>query len=304
MPRIVIPLPARDFDPTEVAVSWRVLSNENHDVVFATPQGKPAEADPIMLTGRGLDPWSPVPLLGRVTLLGRVLRSNADARRAYAALQHDWAFQRPRRWAEIAVSGYDGLLLPGGHRARGMIEYLESPVLQQLVADFFAANKPVAAICHGVVLAARSTSPRTGRSVLHGRKTTALTWRLERSAALLGRIGRFWDPNYYRTYPEVRGEPKGARSVQSEVTKALASPADFVDVPATDRYFRMKSSGLHRDTTIDARPAFVVEDGNFVSARWPGDAHTFARIFSGIVVREADKTEDVPAIAYDRSPQP
>jgi hypothetical protein len=27
----------------------------------------------------------------------------------------------------------------------------------------------------------------------------------------------------------------------------------------------------------DERPAFVVEDGNYLSARWPGDVHTLAR---------------------------
>jgi putative intracellular protease/amidase len=302
MPRVLIPLPARDFDPTEVAVSWRVLSNMGYDVVFATPDGKPAEPDEIMITGRGLDPWSPVPLLGRLTLIGRLLRANDDARRAYASLQQDFAFQRPRRWADQMVYGNDGLLLPGGHRARGMVPYLESPVLQKLVAGFFDSDKPVGAICHGVVLAARSTSRLTGRSVLHGKKTTALTWKLERSAALLGRIGRFWDPNYYRTYPEARGEPRGARSVQSEVTSVLASPADFLDVPSNDPNYRLKTSGIHRDTTLDARPAFVVEDGNYVSARWPGDVHTFARTFAGLVAREADKTEDVPKIALDRSP--
>jgi putative intracellular protease/amidase len=298
MTRVLIPLPARDFDPTEVAVSWRVLSNTGDEVVFATPDGNRAHADEIMVTGRGLDPWSPAPLLGRFKLIGLLLRANADARRAYAALQHDWGFQHPVRWADVRVHDYDGLLLPGGHRARGMRAYLESPVLQQLVAAFFDADKPVGAICHGVVLAARSTSTRTGRSVLHGRKTTALTWKLERSAALLGRLGRFWDPNYYRTYPEARGERRGTRSVQSEVTSVLASPADFLDVPTTDRNYRRKTSGLHRDTTLDARPAFVVEDGNFVSARWPGDVHTFARAFAGLAARQADKTEDVPHIAF------
>ncbi|MGW4487956.1 hypothetical protein ACWEOE_29430 [Amycolatopsis sp. NPDC004368] len=30
----------------------------------------------------------------------------------------------------------------------------------------------------------------------------------------------------------------------------------------------------------DPRPAFVVEDGNYVSARWPGDVHSFAKTFA------------------------
>jgi putative intracellular protease/amidase len=42
-------------------------------------------------------------------------------------------------------------------------------------------------------------------------------------------------------------------------------------------------SGTSRDTWDDDRPAFVVRDGNYVSARWPGDAHTFARLFANVL---------------------
>src|ERR1700761_2090562 len=103
------------------------------------------------------------------------------------------AFQRPIRWDGIEPGAYDGLILPGGHRARGMREYLESETLQRVVEAFFAADKPVGAICHGVLLAARTIDPATGRSVLYDRRTTALTWRLESSASALARVARFWD---------------------------------------------------------------------------------------------------------------
>lgn len=75
-----------------------------------------------------------------------------------------------------------------------MREYLESEILQAVVAGAFARGMPVAAICHGVLLAARSRDPRTSRSVLHGKRTTALTWALERRARHLARRTRFWDP--------------------------------------------------------------------------------------------------------------
>ena len=39
MARILIPLPCRDADPSEVAVSWRVLRKHGHEVIFATPDG-------------------------------------------------------------------------------------------------------------------------------------------------------------------------------------------------------------------------------------------------------------------------
>jgi putative intracellular protease/amidase len=280
MSLVLLPLPALDFDPTEVAVSWQVLKRRGHDVVFATPEGQPGQADDIMITGRGLDPWGGIPIVRNVPLVGRVLRANADGRRAYDELQHEPSFLAPLHWPDLGARAFDGILLPGGHRARGMRQYLESAVLGELVADFFTADKPVGAICHGVLLAARSRDPVSGRSVLYGRRTTALTWQLERTAWQIGRRTRFWDPTYYRTYMEEPGQPAGYMSVQQEVTRALARPEDFLDVPPDAPDHRRQTSGRARDSDGDSRPAWVVRDGNYVSARWPGDAHTFAHAFA------------------------
>ena len=56
-----MPLPRTDYDPSEVAVSWRLLTQAGHRVRFATPDGRMALADPLMLSGAGLDPWSWLP---------------------------------------------------------------------------------------------------------------------------------------------------------------------------------------------------------------------------------------------------
>jgi putative intracellular protease/amidase len=284
--RVLIPIPAVDFDPSEVAVSWSVLTGRGHEVVFASPDGRPAQADPLMISGEQLDPWGQIPGLRRLTVVGRVLRADGRARGYYEQMQRSPEFTSPISWDQIEVTDYDGLLLPGGHRARGMRLYLESDVLQQQVVSAFDAEMPVAAICHGVLLAARSIDPGSGRSVLHGRRTTALTWQMERTAWRIARIARFWDPNYYRTYSEQPGQPTGYMSVQQEVTRALASPADFEDVPDGPGH-RLKTDGRHRDTPDDERPAFVVIDGSYVSARWPGDAHTFAKRFSELLTTRA-----------------
>jgi putative intracellular protease/amidase len=288
MAHLLMPLPARDFDPTEAAVTWQVLRALGHDFTFATPDGRAAEADTIMITGQGLDPWARIAGLRRLVVVGLLLRANRAARAAYAALAADPAFQAPIPWARIDPAAYDGLVLPGGHRARGMRAYLESEILQAAVAAFFAAGKPVAAICHGVLLVARSRRA-DGKSVLHGRLTTALTWALERSAWGLARRTRFWDPDYYRTYSEAPGQPPGFMSVQAEVTRALARPADFRDVPMREHQRARKTGGMARDTLTDDRPAFVVRDGTYVSARWPGDVHTFAKTFADVLAeRERD----------------
>lgn len=292
MAHVLIPLPSCDFDPTEVAVSWRVLTDLGHRISFATPDGQPAQADPIMLSGRGLDPWSPLPVLGHVKLIGLLLRANRNARNAYAAMTRDGAFRTPSRWEDACVDDFNAILLGGGHRKRGMREFLESKLLQKLIADFFAAEKPVAAICHGVLLVARSKDT-SGRSVLYGRRTTALTWKLERAASAVAKFGRFWDPDYYRTYVEDRGQPIGYMSVQQEVTRNLEKQEHFEDVAVDDPFYRAKTSGTARDSKDDSRPAWVVSDGLYVSARWPGDAHTFARTFDEVLSRpqRADRNE-------------
>jgi putative intracellular protease/amidase len=285
MSKVLIPLPALDFDPTEAAVSWQVLRDAGHTVVFATPDGARSFADDLMITGEGLDPWGFVPGLKKLKVLGAILRANADGRAAYAALEQDDAFLHPLRYDALRAEDFDGFVFPGGHRARGMRPYLESSVLQALVVRAFDLDRPVAAVCHGVLLVARSVSPATGRSVLHGRRTTSLTWSQEHLAANLARVARFWDGGYYRTYADGPGQACGFMGVQAEVTRALAKPDDYVEVPEGTPDYGIKTDGRHRDTATDERPAFVVQDGRYLSARWPGDVHSFAKRFAGMLRR-------------------
>jgi protease I len=133
--------------------------------------------------------------------------------------------------------------------------------LQGVVANFFAADKPVAAICHGVVLAARSRRA-DGKSVLHGHTTTAL---LESMELLAWRLTRRRLGDYYLTYPDI--------TVQREVTEALARPEDFVEGPRP--FLRDHERKLGR--------GFVVRDGNYLSARYPGDVHRFATTFANML---------------------
>ncbi len=50
--RVLLPLPDRDFDVTEVAVPWQILREAGHEVVIATEQpGTIPAADPRLLTG-------------------------------------------------------------------------------------------------------------------------------------------------------------------------------------------------------------------------------------------------------------
>jgi len=242
-----MPLAARDFDPTETAVPWKVLTARGHTVNFATPDGLPGKADGRMLTGDGLG------------VAKSTLTADINGRRAYGEMVASRAFQRPQSYANISSQDFDALVLPGGH-APGMKQYLESRILQSLVAQTFREGKPVGAICHGVLLAARSKSA-DGRSVLFGKKTTALTKQQELSAWALTYL---WLRDYYRTYPT---------TVQDEVTQALAQPSDFIAGPFS----------VVRDAPSRLQVGFTVRDGNYLSARWPGDAHRFASEFATVL---------------------
>jgi putative intracellular protease/amidase len=237
-----MPLPDNDFDVTEVAVPWHILTAAGHRVTFATERsGTRPAADPRLLTG---------------VLLGK-LGAAAEAQRFYRQLTTDEEFLRTISWADIVSADYGGLILPGGH-APGMRQYLSALVLQEKAGQFWALGRPVGAICHGTLVLARTVDPGTGRSVLADRRTTCLPKYMERGAYLLTgwRLGR-----YYRTYPAY---------VQDEVTAALADPAQFERGP------RVLAA---RGTAGDDAAAFVVEDRNYLSARWPGDAYLFGRRF-------------------------
>jgi putative intracellular protease/amidase len=233
---VLFPLPDHDFDTTEVAVPWKLLREAGHDVVFATEAGSTPACDPLLLTG---------------VVFGK-LGAREDAVGYYRELERSEAFVAPKRWSECDAAAFDALFLAGGH-APGMKQYLGSEQVQRLTAGFFATPKPIAAICHGVLVAARTQA--AGRSVLHGVRTTCLTKHMERSAYL----ATFWRRGrYYRTYPAY---------VEDEVVGALAAPTDFERGP----------KGFQRGTRDDDRHAFVVEDGRYVSGRWPGDAYLIAR---------------------------
>lgn len=244
MATVLIPLPDTDFDTTEVAVPWKLLTDAGHQVAFATEHGGAApRCDQRLLDG---------------VLFGK-LGAEPEAIAFYEEMAASPAFGAPLSWLDLDVSAYDGLLLPGGH-APGMRQYLSSEKLQAAVARFWTTGRPVAAICHGVLVLARSKD-RDGVSVLAHRRTTCLPKYLERAGYLLTawKLGR-----YYRTYPAY---------VQDEVVANLTDAGQFERGPR----------GSSRGTRTDHTHAFVVQDGNYVSARWPGDAYLFAETFLGLL---------------------
>lgn len=241
---ILMPIPDYGFDPTEAAVPWNYLNEKGIEVIVATPSGKMASADERLLTGKGFGPFK------------KMLMAEPAALADYRKMAESDAFKHPIHYTEIDTNRFTGVLLPGGHD-KGMREYLESTILQEKVAELFLSEKPVGAICHGTVLAARTMNPRTGRSVIYDYKTTSLLKSQEMGAYYLTAL---WLKDYYRTY---------SITVEDEVKAALKGKVQFESGKLT----------MRRDSMKNENPAFVVEDRNYLSARWPGDAHTFAKKF-------------------------
>jgi putative intracellular protease/amidase len=240
--RVLVPLPEEDFDPTEAAVPWKLLTAAGHALAFATPTGRQGRADPRVLHGTGFGPLSPF------------LRARSDARQAYAEMTQDDAFRHPKRFEDVGPETFDALILPGGH-APGMRPYLDSTVLHQIIADAMRADKPVGAICHGVLAAARADG------VLEGRRTTCL---LQSQEMLAYQLTRLWLGKYYRTYDE---------TVQAEVTRLIGPRGEMVVGPKP----------LLRDALDALQRGFALRDGNYVSARWPGDAYSFTQAFTELL---------------------
>ncbi len=238
---ILMLLPTCDYDPTESSVPWQAMRSAGIEVRFATPQGLPAYADS-RLVEIGFGPLNPLLMTRKPDLA------------SYRQMTEDASFRKPLSYDAVDPSKFDGLLIPGGH-AKGMRSLLESAQAQRIALHFFYADKPVAAVCHGVLLLARTLYPETGLSVLRGRKVTALlanTMELPAWAMTAPWLGR-----YYRTYPQ---------TVEAQVTAALSSPADFLRGPFL----------AVRDSADQPRRGFVVSDGQLLTARWPGDCHRFA----------------------------
>lgn len=92
--RVLMPLPDRDFDTTEVAVPWKLLTEAGHEVVFATAHGGTTPAcDPLLLGG---------------VLFGQ-LGAEDEPKRFYAELTQHPRFKTPRSWRELWAADFDAV---------------------------------------------------------------------------------------------------------------------------------------------------------------------------------------------------
>lgn len=236
---VLLLLPSSDYDPTESAVPWKAMSAAGHEITFSTPEGLPAYADQ-RLIDKGFSVLTPFLMTKKIDL------------EKYKEMIIQPSFLQPVVYDNVDVAEYDALFIPGGH-AQGMKTMMESKAAQSICRHFMAENKPVAAVCHGVLLLARSQY-ENGDSVLKGRHTTALTASMELSAWA---VTAPWLGSYYRTYPA---------TVEQEVRQAVGVEGRFDKGPFLPI----------RDSEANHRFGFTVLDKKYLSARWPGDCNKFS----------------------------
>jgi putative intracellular protease/amidase len=232
-----MPLPDFDFDPTESSIPWQACTAHGWRVTISTESGNIPQADSYKLKG---------PLPG-------LLSAGSKAKIAYQHMTQDPSFQHPIPYAEIEPNQFEAILLPGGDGLR-MKQYLESSVLQFKVLQFWLQGKLIGAICHGVLVLARTINPETGHSMLYGHKVTALPKSLDRLAYLLDSL---LAKHGYIMY---------SSCVADEVRACLERDEDF-----------SKGHGI--------LTPYVVSDGNLISSRWYMDAELFAEYFTAELER-------------------
>ncbi len=258
--KVLILLPQCDYDPTETAVPWVEMVNAGHDIYFATPAGKAAHADARLVYG-GFSFLSPFFMTRKVDI------------KKYRTMVSSERFLQPLSYGDVLAAAYDALFIPGGHAA-GMKTMIDSVIAQSICRHFFQNDKPVAAVCHGVLLLARSKN-RVGLSVLDGRQSTALPASMELSAWAATAL---WLGNYYRTYPI---------TVEREVSEAVGKEGCFYKGPLLPI----------RDKETSHRFGFTIRDDNYLSARWPGDCNKFSKDWLNLLNEYVQRKQDGRGVA-------
>lgn len=137
--------PATGIWFTEFSEPFEAFRCAGVAITVASPQGGPAPVDP-----RGYPSRDQI----------------AGVRDALAALN------ATERLASADPDAFDGLFFPGGHGP--MFDLATDAATKRLIAAFWGANKPIAAVCHGPAALLGVTLPN-GSTLLNGRRVTGFT---------------------------------------------------------------------------------------------------------------------------------
>ena len=121
MARVLLPLPDRDFDVTEVAVPWRLLTLAGHEIVFCTEAGGAApSADPLSFGQGGTQTEAKRPH-ARTALFQWMLRAQPPTRNApFCGGASMTRADASRRWndaASVPLARRRNRFVPDGTRS-------------------------------------------------------------------------------------------------------------------------------------------------------------------------------------------
>ncbi|KAI9635707.1 class I glutamine amidotransferase-like protein [Dioszegia hungarica] len=93
----------------------------------------------------------------------KFMNSDAEAKKLYT---------ETKKISEVDAKDYAAIFVIGGHGP--MIDLAEDKAFAKLVGDFYAAKKPVSAVCHGPAALVSSKTP-SGDSILKGAEVTGFS---------------------------------------------------------------------------------------------------------------------------------
>jgi len=206
----------------ELAVPYMTLLEAGVQVQVVSIRGGELPIDPNSIKPPGENP----PLVEQFL-------DNSEARRAL-----NWS----PALAEVDWQAFDAVFFPGGHGT--MWDFPENELVERIVAAFLAADKPVAAVCHGPA-ALVSAREADGTPVVAGHTVSAFTDSEEHAVGLteivpfaletrlrdLGatvKTGPDFEPLAVRDGWLITGQnPASSQQVAQLLLEALAPPGGF-----------------------------------------------------------------------------
>jgi len=195
--KVLIPLPERDFDLTQVAVLWKILKANGIKVEFASELGATSIVNPDHLKK---------PDLLNVSMFYPAF----EPRRYFMELEKDPSFNSPVPFSEINANEYTGMVLIAGNTAN-VKHYLECKLLQSKVQDFWALKRPLGAIGQAVLIMVRTVDINAKHPLIHYKRTTCYPKLIE----FVGKLNPFGSSSIY------------IETVEDEVIRQLSGPQFF-----------------------------------------------------------------------------
>lgn len=152
------------FWAEEFVVAHRELTAAGHEVLLATPHGKPAPVDPGSVDAAAVGP--------------QAAKEFAD----YLA-QVKQLLEHPAVLEDQMASDFDAIVLPGGHGP--MVDLASDDALGSILAEGDASGTIIAPFCHGPAALLSANRP-DGSFVFAGRKLTAFTDAEEQTGGVVG----------------------------------------------------------------------------------------------------------------------